>query len=138
MPARNVDHDRVRNALVKDGWTITDDPYRLEWGGKNLFVDLAAERVLTAEKQGARIAVEIQSFLGPSEVHDLRGALGQFVLYRAVIEQTDPGRVLYLAVSDTAFQDVFAEPLGRLARESLCVPLIVFDPTAEEIQQWIH
>ncbi len=26
MPARDIHHDAVRNALVKDGWAITHDP----------------------------------------------------------------------------------------------------------------
>ena len=37
MPARNIYHNGVRNALLKDGWTITHDPLRLRWGGKDLY-----------------------------------------------------------------------------------------------------
>ncbi len=40
MPARDIYHNAVRNALIKDGWTITHDPLRLVWGGKDMFVDL--------------------------------------------------------------------------------------------------
>ena len=29
MPARDYYHDVVRNAIQKDGWTITHDPYHL-------------------------------------------------------------------------------------------------------------
>lgn len=36
-------HDAVKNALVKDGWTITDDPFTLEYEEQILFVDLAGE-----------------------------------------------------------------------------------------------
>ena len=43
MPARDMYHDAVRNALVKDGWTITHDPFRLSWGGRDMYVDLGAE-----------------------------------------------------------------------------------------------
>jgi hypothetical protein len=109
----------------------------LSWGKRNLYVDLAAERVLTAERGDQRIAVEIQSFLGPSDVTDLQGALGQFVLYRAIMDRTDPDRVLYLAVSRTVYQDVMSDQLGQLARETLRVPLIVFDPISQEIVQWL-
>ena len=59
MPATDVYHDRVKNALVKDGWTITHDPYTLSFGLKNVFVDLGAERLLAAEKGQEKIAVEI-------------------------------------------------------------------------------
>jgi hypothetical protein len=32
MPARDLNHDIVRNALQKDGWTITHDPYVIDYG----------------------------------------------------------------------------------------------------------
>ena len=48
MPARGLYHAQVRAALTKDGWTITDDPLHLRWGKKDLYVDLGAERLLTA------------------------------------------------------------------------------------------
>ena len=45
MPARNFYPETVKNALVKDGWRITDDPLILSIGKKNLFVDLGAEKL---------------------------------------------------------------------------------------------
>jgi hypothetical protein len=69
MPAKNVDHDAVIRALVADGWTITDDPLKLEYGDRNLYVDLGAESsAVGAEKSGRKIAVEIQSFLSASRM----------------------------------------------------------------------
>ncbi len=56
MPAKDLHHDAVKVALTKDGWTITDDPLTLRWGRKDLFVDLGAEKLLTAEKAGRKIA----------------------------------------------------------------------------------
>lgn len=79
MPIDDVYHDVVVHALFTDGWTITDDPLTLTYQGKDVFVDLGAELTIGAEKQGRRIAVEIKSFLHPSEVHDLKEAVGQFV-----------------------------------------------------------
>jgi hypothetical protein len=100
MPARDLHHDTVKHALIKDGWTVTVDPLHLKWGKKDLFVDLGAVRILAAEKDNQRIAVEIKSFIGASDVDDLEKALGQFVLYNDLLEQCDPARVLYLAVSE--------------------------------------
>lgn len=57
MPTRDVIHDTVKNALIKDGWTITADPYVIEYEDLSLFVDLAAERTLAAEKDGRKIAL---------------------------------------------------------------------------------
>lgn len=30
MPVRDRYHDHVKHALIKDGWTITHDPLRLQ------------------------------------------------------------------------------------------------------------
>ncbi len=54
MPARDIYHDAVKNALMKDGWTITDDPLHMKWGKKDMYVDLGAEQVMAAEKGGDR------------------------------------------------------------------------------------
>jgi hypothetical protein len=95
MPARDVFHDAVRNALIKDGWTITHDPYKITVGQANVYVDLGAERILAAEKGAERIAVEVKSFQGSSEVRDLEVALGQYVFYRSLIARIEPERKLY-------------------------------------------
>src|SRR5436190_1634656 len=132
MPARDTYHDAVRNALVKDGWTITDDPFRLVWGERDFYVDLGAERVVAAEKAGKRIAVEVKSFLGASQVHDLEVALGQFVLYRSILEEQDPSRVLFLAIPDEP-ADILDEPIGQLLIARRLIRAMVFDPRKEEI-----
>jgi hypothetical protein len=31
MPAKDLYHEAVKNALIKDGWTITADPYPIEF-----------------------------------------------------------------------------------------------------------
>jgi hypothetical protein len=138
MPARDRYHDCVKNDLIKDGWVITHDPLRLSWGGKDLYVDLGAEQLLGAAKGERRIAVEIKSFLGDSDIDDLENALGQFVLYRAVLATRHPGWVLFLAVPDNTIRDVFEEPLGRLIVEDQSVQIFGFDTQSEVITRWIH
>jgi hypothetical protein len=100
MSARNVFHAAVREALVADGWTITDDPLTLRVGLRRLYVDLAADRDrLGAERDGRRIAIEVQSFLGDSDIENLHHAVGQYAVYRVLLARNDSTRVLYLAVS---------------------------------------
>lgn len=79
-------------------------------GKKNLYVDLGAEKLLAAEKEGRRIAVEVKSFVGKSEIEDLEKALGQFTLYRSIMEFDYPDRDLYLAVREVIFTELFEEP----------------------------
>jgi hypothetical protein len=137
MPAKDIYHNIVKNALIKDGWTITHDPLALKWGAKDLYVDLGAERFLAAERAGRKIAVEIKSFVSPSQVQDLRNALGQYVLYHDILARAEPDRMLYLAIRKAVFIDLFEEPIGRLMLENQRVRLIVFDSRAEVIVKWI-
>jgi len=137
MPARDIYHSTVKQALVKAGWNITHDPLRLQWGTKDMYVDLGAEELVAAEQQGQKIAVEIKSFIGPSEIEDLRNALGQFVLYRTILHTTEPERTLYLAVREATYFAIFEEPVGQLLIHDQHLRLIVFRPDQEEVIQWI-
>ena len=65
MPAKDLYHDHVKNALLKDGWKITHEHLKLDWDESPIYVDLGAEQLLTAEKGGRKIAVEIKSFVSP-------------------------------------------------------------------------
>jgi hypothetical protein len=136
MPARDMDHEHVRRALVNDGWTITHDPLRLHWGVRDLYGDLGAERLLAAEKGAQKIAVEIKSFAGPSVVDDLEKAIGQFIVYHDVLETLDPDRVLYLAVSERAYHEAFEDPLGQLLLAKRRTKLMIYSNDTEEVRTW--
>ena len=90
MPAKDIYHDTVKNALIKDGWTITHDPLRLRWGTDLLYVDLGAERLLTATKKDQKIAVEVKSFASPFNIADLENALGQYICIRILLRKSNP------------------------------------------------
>lgn len=137
MSARDRDHEAVRDALVADGWTITGDPLHLRYAGDDLYVDLAAERLIAAEKGTRRIAVEIKSFNGPSELTDLHAAVGQFVVYREVLTEVDPERELYLAVSEDVRSEVFEAGVARLVLTRQVHRLVSYDPTRKVIVRWI-
>jgi hypothetical protein len=139
VPAKNIYHETVKQALKADGWTITDDPLRLSYGGRDLFVDLGAERVtLGAEKAGQKIAVEVQSFLNPSPVRDLQEAVGHYEIYRTILEQTEPERRLYIAVPGVVYESLLAERFGQLIVTKLGIRLIVFDDEQKRVIQWIE
>lgn len=137
MPARDIYHDAVKNALIQAGWVITDDPLHLKWGQKDMYVDLGAKQLLAAEQGTQKIAVEIKSFLSPSEIADLKDAIGGFIMYRAVIHCLEPDRTLYLAVRDGVFTALFEEPIGKLLIEAEKLKLVIFNPETERIIQWI-
>lgn len=87
MARKDIYHDTVIEALDKDDWKITDDPFRirLSVGRKRLKMDLAAERLISAEKGTRKIVVEVKSFIGRSDIKDLQQALGQYVMYHQVL-----------------------------------------------------
>ena len=138
VPAKDIYHDCVKNALIKDGWNITHDPFKLEIGKKDLYIDLGAAQLIAATKTEQKIAVEIKSFIGRSDVDDLEKALGQYVLYFDILEDFEPERILYLAIRLTTFEDLFEEPIGKILLKKRRMKLIVFEPKKEEILKWIH
>ncbi|MFK0730897.1 MAG: XisH family protein [Gloeotrichia echinulata HAB0833] len=138
MPARDQYHDTVKNALIKDGWTITHDPLRIRLArGKNLFVDLGAERLLAAERETDKIAVEVKSFTRPSDMKDLEEAVGQFVLYSQLLKRYYPDYILHLAVSEATRKTVFEEEAGQTLIQDGIIRIVTFDPSQEAIIQWI-
>ncbi len=137
MSARDIYHNTVKTALEKDGWTITHDPFPLQIGKKRLSADLGAERLISAEKGIQKIVVEVKSFVGQSDVKDLEQALGQYVLYRQILNETGIERDLYLAVSRLTFNSVFTIQLGQILLTNQIIKLVVFDDESEAIVQWI-
>jgi hypothetical protein len=137
VPAKDIYHNCVKNALIKDDWNITHDPFKLEIGKKDLYVDLGASQLVAATKAQQKIAVEIKSFLGKSDVDDLEKALGQYTLYLDILENFEPARILYLAIRQITYEDLFTEPIGKLLLTKKRFKLIVFEPKKEEIIQWI-
>ncbi|GAB4455230.1 MAG: hypothetical protein OHK0029_11000 [Armatimonadaceae bacterium] len=138
MGRKDALHSACKNALVKDGWIITHDPYRLRRGGQTLYVDLGAEFPIAAEKSGRKIAVEVKSLLGGTEMPELERALGQFVLYRSLLRRSDPDRSLYLAVTRSAYLFHFDTLDGENLIEDESLQLLVFLPETEEIDRWIE
>ena len=137
MPRKDLFHETVAAALEREGWRITDDPLRLTYGGRNLYVDLGAERLLAATKGTRTIAVEVKSFVGSSDLTDLEMAIGQYNLYRDILAEQQPERQLYLAVPNYAYETTFADQLGQMVIKQQDIRLIVFE-TQEAPLKWMN
>lgn len=137
MPARDIFHTQIKHALLTDGWTITDDPLRLRWRSTDTYVDLGAEKLFAAQKGNQKIAVEIKSFLGRSIVNDLEDAVGQYALYEELLKRLEPDRILYLAISQQAYDNAFVDSIGEIFLESKRIRLLVVNIEAEVILQWL-
>ena len=136
MSRRDVFHDAVRHALEKEGWTITHDPYSLAFGERTLLVDIGAEVPFAAEKEGRKIAVEVKSFVGKSEVVELEKAIGQFMLYDVLIEDFEPERVLLLAVPEDVWLGLLSQSQCAKLIERCRLRFVVYNPIKEVIVLW--
>ncbi|MFH7027816.1 MAG: XisH family protein [Heteroscytonema crispum UTEX LB 1556] len=137
MSAKDRFHDAVKTALQKDGWVITDDPLYIPLERiTGMYIDLAAEKLVVADREGQKIAVEVKSFLAPSTMSEFHTAIGQFINYRYALADYQPERVLYLAVPLTTYQDFFTTPFIKSVIQRSQINLLIFNPATEEIVQW--
>jgi len=137
MPAKDAFHQLVKTALEYEGWTITHDPYRIDLGFVDFYIDLGAERLIAATKDGEKIAVEIKTFLAASAISEFHIAIGQFINYRIALEQEEANRKLYLAVPLEIYKRFFKYPFIQTVIRRNQIPLIIYNIDKEAIEQWI-
>lgn len=138
MSARDTFHEVVKSALENEGWIITHDPYHIDLGFVDFYIDLGAEQLLAATKDNEKIAVEIKTFLAPSTISEFHTAVGQFINYRIALEEDDPERRLYLAIPLEIYRRFFKYSFIQKVIERNKIPLLVYNTEKPEIAQWIN
>ena len=137
MPAQDLYHDVVRDALRKDGWRITHTALQLktraEFGAGELWEGLW----LIADKDERKVAVATSSFVGRSSPADITQTWGQLAFSRPQLHAMDSDRVVYLAVRQATYSACFGGTEGDLLLEKEHMQLLVFDPRTEVIVQWV-
>lgn len=143
MAAKDIFHHLVKTALEKEGWKITHDPYRLSLLGKEMQIDLGAEKILIAAEKDdlstgsvSKIAVEVKSFINPSFTYDFHLALGQYLNYLVLMEEQEPERDLYLAVSQTVYDEHFQHIAVEKVIQRYQLKLLIFDDLTAYITLW--
>jgi hypothetical protein len=137
MPAKDAFHEFVKIALEKEGWKITHDPYHIDLGFVDFYIDLGAERLIAAMRDGEKIAVEIKTFLAASTISEFHTAIGQFINYRIALEEEEADRRLYLAVPLDIYKRFFKYPFIQTVIHRNQIPLLVYDIDKQEVAQWI-
>jgi hypothetical protein len=135
--ARDIYHQHVKEALIKDGWTITQDPFMLKSGNVRMEIDLAAEQTFAASKDSIEIVVEVKSFLGKSKLHDFYEAKGQYSTYEHGLRHNQINRKLYLAIEEDIFNSFFQKPFIQSIIQEDHIDLIVFNQESKTIVQWV-
>ena len=134
--AKDYFHDIFREILVSDGWDITHDPYPIRSGSIGYEIDFGAEKLIAAEKENTKIAIELKSFNGPSNVNEFHKAVGQFNDYFVILEMIDPTRVLYLAVPEKTWNTFFQEIVIQKSIERVGAKIIIYNPFTKKIVEW--
>jgi Holliday junction resolvase-like predicted endonuclease len=138
MPSKDLYHDAVKAALIKDGWLILADPYRIQYKDVDLYADLAAERPIAAEREGQKIVVEIKSFVGRSLMTDFHLAVDQYKVYQMLLQETAAEYDPYLAIDDITYTNFFSrDGINFLVRSSQ-INFFVVNIDTQEIVQWIN
>ncbi|MFM2433084.1 MAG: hypothetical protein RLZZ511_4298 [Cyanobacteriota bacterium] len=137
MSRKDLFHDLVKQALSQSGWVITDDPLYLNIGDVNIQIDLAAEPLIAAEKEGEKIAIEVKSFVNTSKITAFYAALGQYLTYKVALKLEEPDRTLYLAIPSATYESLFQEILIQATLRDYPIKLIVYDKLTQEIESWI-
>ena len=136
MSARDKYHNIVKKALIRDGWTITHDPYRIPIAMKRMEIDLGAEQTLAAEREARKIAVEVKSFTNPSIIHDFLRATGQYQGYMIVMRKKNIERTMYLAMPFYIYERLAELQFFTDILEELHIKLILFNPKSKSIESW--
>lgn len=137
MPRLDHCHAQVVHALEKDGWTVASIPLKIETPDRAIFIDVQASRGINGNRQGIMLA-EIKCFPDrDSMTTELYVAVGQYIIYRAILKATGDDRPLYLAVPDVIYDNVF-EPAVRQELSSIKIKLLIVNLEMETIVQWIE
>jgi hypothetical protein len=135
--ARDKFHQEVRAALENEGWTITDDPLYMKIGRIPIHIDIGAEKLITAEKEGEKIAVEVKTFGMPSFITALHEAVGKYIIYRTALKLVGDTRVLYLAMPENVFLEYAEEPLLQTVFEQNQFKILLYQANSTQFLQWI-
>ncbi|MEB3214704.1 MAG: element excision factor XisH family protein [Nostocales cyanobacterium 94392] len=137
MRAKDIFHDTVKRALEKEGWFVTDEQFFIRSGGVEIYIDIGAEKLIAAERSGEKIAIEVKSFLGYSTISEFHLAVGQFINYRSILEEEEPGRILYLAIPIDVYETFFQLPFTQKIITRNQISLIVYEQEEEVITKWL-
>lgn len=137
MTARDIIHFAVKNALIKDGWSILADPYQIRYEDKIVAADLRAEKLLRLSRNNEYIVVEIKSFVGHSFIKELQEALGQYQMYSFFLKALGKEDTIYLAISEAVYEEEFQSQAVRELIAHYKVHLLITDIQNEKVVRWI-
>lgn len=135
MPAIDTCQPQVIHALEKDGWRIHQSPFHLADEKRSIFVDALLTKGVNGASQQL-LLTEIKCFSQVNSItHDLYTAIGQYLIYRALLRKTFNTMLLYLAIPLRAYEHIFDESVLSVIHET-AINLLIVNLDTEEIVQW--
>jgi hypothetical protein len=136
--ARDKIHEVVKKAVENDGWEITDDPLILLFEDDSIAIDLAAEKIIIAEKGTKKIAIEIKTFDQPSLIYEFHKAIGQYFNYQTALLEANENRELFVAIPETILNKLLQNHIIKKSIERIKMKLIVVNLETSKIVEWIN
>ena len=135
MPAFDSCHLQIVRALEKEGWSISLDQFLIRIDRSHrVYIDIEAHHFDST----SIMVVEIKCFQDiESETTDLYTAIGQYLIYRNLLERNAIAIPLYLAIPLEAYSGVFNRMAFPMITQNH-VKMIVVDLEREVIDQWLN
>lgn len=136
MPALDQCHDQVIRAFQKEGWHVDKEQYDIHTIYRSVFIDLALSRRTNGTQHQIMLS-EIKCFpTDGSTTRELYGAIGQYLIYRAMTIEVGLNFPLYLAIPKSIFDTIFDPAVMRVINSDR-IRLVIIDLAQERIVQWI-
>ena len=81
--------------------------------------------------------VEAKSFISGSLTRDLALAVGQSLIYRALLEKSEPDREVWLALPREVYDDYFCREAVQWIVARYDLKILTINVSNEEVDQWI-
>jgi hypothetical protein len=130
-------HGAVKRALLKDGWIIINEPFLIAFGQRRTQADFGAERIITAGQPSDQIAVNVAASLRLPRLDQLERAIGRHVIQETWLDEIEPNRTLYLAISYSDYSALLQDTSTKLLLVDYSLRLIVVDVGLEEVERWV-
>ena len=130
-------HNQVVNALRKAGWDVYPKIYYIETADIVVNPDIQAQHQVNGSSRQI-IVVEVKCFVDDSKDQDeLYRAIGQYLIYRNVLQVKAISATLYLAIPIVVYQRLFLGEVVSATIRDAAIKLLLIDIDQEEIVQWL-
>lgn len=135
MPAIDTCQPQVIRALERDGWRIHGTNVFRYHDERHIFIDIEAVHGANGSTRQILLA-EVKCFFNESDfAREIYIAIGQYMIYRALLDKAGDSRPLYLAMPISAYQKLFDSAILQ-AISYAKMRLILVDLVKEEIIEW--